>query len=127
VNDLRFWVCVLALVCFAVGISTGLLLSGGRARASRGPAAPFDEYRVAFSRRFDLDRDRERLFSELLRNYALEIEAARTRLLSQNQPALDAELVEIGDRYRGLIRDQVLPPSRREEFDTQAGQWHRIH
>jgi hypothetical protein len=125
VNDVRLWTCVLALVCFAVGVSTGLLIAG-EPRTSRRAGEPFDEYRAAFVRRFELDRDRERLFAELLRNYAREIEAARMRPLELEQPALDAQLVEIGERYRALIRDHVLPPSRREEFDVQAALWHRI-
>lgn len=125
-NDLRFWACVLALVCFAVGVSTGLLISGREPRSRAAGRQPFDEYRVAFARRFELDAERERLLAELLRNYALDIEAARTRLLRLEQPELDRELVRIGERYRAWIRDDVLPPDRRAEFDVQASQWHRI-
>jgi hypothetical protein len=125
-QDARVWILLLALVCFAVGVTTGLFLARAGEHAPLSSGGPFEEYRSSFTQRFHLDGRRERLFAELLRNYAKDIEEARTRVLRPNQPELERELVEIGHRYRGLIRDHVLPPEQRAEYDSLEADWQTI-
>jgi len=136
VRSVRLWVGLLALVCFLGGISTGLFLAdmgwAGTDRADAGAnerrrtGEPFEEYRLAFVQRFQLDAQRERLFAELLRNYSKEIEDARTGLLRRSQPELETTLSDIGQRYRSFIRDHVLPPDQRGEFDALSEEWQEI-
>jgi hypothetical protein len=125
-EDLRLWTCLLALACFAAGTSAGVLVARARAPEPLAPEAPFDAYRGAFLRRFPLDPRRERLFEQLLRNYEKEIEDARTELLRRSQPELERAMATIGVRYQGYVRDFVLPPERRGEFDALAGQWYTV-
>jgi hypothetical protein len=122
-NDPRLWACVLAAVCFLAGLSAGVFV--GRSRVAEPPSggAPFDLYRAAFVRQFELDPRRERLFHELLRNYEQEVEDARTSLLRRNQPELEQALARIGQRYQSYVRDHVLPPEQRAEFDALSEQW----
>ncbi len=121
-ENVRLWVLLLALTCFAAGLSAGMTL----ARPSATPVRfdePFAEYRRAFQQRFQLEPERERLFGELLRNYQRDFDASRERVLAASRSQLEPELAELGLRYRQLIRDHVLPPARRDEFDQLAREW----
>lgn len=124
-NNVRLWIVLLGLTCFAAGLSTGLMMSPDSGAALRS-GEPFEEYRTAVARRFELDAERERLFAELLRNYSQAIEETRTRLLQRSRPELERELAEIGERYQALIRDYVVPPERRGEFDALSETWQAI-
>ena len=125
-KNVRLWIALLALMSFLAGLNAGLSIDAKPRRVVAPSSGPFDEYQADFTRRFQLDQARQRLFAELLRNYAKEIEDARTALLRRNQPELDQTLSEIGHRYRGYIRDHVLPPSQRAEFDALAESWQTI-
>ena len=125
-SNIRLWIGLLALVCFLAGVTTGLSIPRETRGVVQRTGQPFDEYRLAFERRFPLDPEREQLFAELLRNYTREIEDARNALLRRSQPELESTLAEIGSRYRGYIRDHVLPPDRRAEFDALADRWQSI-
>jgi hypothetical protein len=121
-ENVRLWVILLALTCFAAGLSAGL----GLARPAPAPVRsdePLAEYRRAFQQRFALEPERERLFGELLRNYQRDLDASRERVLDASRSQLEPELAELGLRYRQLIRDHVLPPARRDEFDQLSRQW----
>jgi hypothetical protein len=124
-NQVRLWVVLLCLTCFAAGLSAGTI-AAGTGPAVQAPSGPFDAYRTALVARFRLDPERERLFGELLRNYAQAIEAAEERLLQRSRPELERELAEIGALYQGYIRDFVVPPERRAEFVALSGQWQTI-
>ncbi len=119
-ESVRLWVILLALTCFAAGLSAGMVLARPAQVASD---EPFAEYRRAFQQRFELEPERERLFGELLRNYQRDFDASRERVLAASRSQLEPELAELGLRYRQLIRDHVLPPARREEFDQLAREW----
>jgi len=125
-NSVRLWIVILAATCFLAGFSAGLATSRP-ATAPERTDEPFHDYRTAFVRQFGLDAERERLFTELLRNYRRDIDASRERVLAASRTELEPELADLGLQYRQLIRDHVLPPARRAEFDAMTTQWSSIH
>lgn len=125
-NSLRLWIALLAVACFAAGLTAGVFVAEARAEEPRRGGEPFEDYRLAMVERFQLDPERERLFAEVLRTYRQSIEDTRTRLLQEHRPELERELAEIGARYQTYIRDHVLPPDRRQEFDALSAGWRTI-
>lgn len=118
-DSLRVWVVVLALVSFSAGGVGGQLLArqGAPAYADTGH---FSTYRNQFVERFDLSPERERLLGELLANYEKEYEDIRQRALERSMADMEPELVSLGNRYSGIIRNNVLPPSQRALFVDHA-------
>lgn len=125
-NNLRVWIALLALACFAAGLTAGVFVAEARSEEPRRSGEPFEDYRAALVERFRLEPERERLFAELLRSYHKSIEDTRTRLLTDHRPELESELAEIGARYHAYIRDHVLPPDRRAEFEALSAEWRTI-
>lgn len=125
-NSLRLWVALLALSAFAAGLAAGALVTEARAGEPPRGSEPFADYRLAMVERFGLEPERERLFGELLRNYQQSIDETRERLLAEHRPELERELAEIGARYQAYIRDHVMPPARRAEFDALSAEWRTI-
>lgn len=121
-RSVRLWVLLLALTSFLCGLTAGMTVARP-ARVVTPVDEPFRDYRLAFKRQFGLDAERDRLFGELLRNYQRDLDASHERVLAASRNQLEPELAELGLRYRGLIRDHVLPPHRRVEFDQLARQW----
>ena len=124
-SNLRVWIALLALTCFAAGVSSGLFLAAERREPARSDQ-PFGNYRAAFVERFGLDPTRAALFEDLLHEYHEELEAARTGLLARSRSELEPQLEQIGVRYAEAIRDHVLPPERRAEFDALKSEWRTI-
>ena len=116
---LRIWVVILALVSFTAGGVGGLLLAprGGSVYADAGH---FRDYQQHFARQFDLSPERADLLAQLLRRYESEFESVRQRALERSMTDMEPELVRLGNRYRGIIRNNVLPLSQREEFTDSA-------
>lgn len=118
----RLWIAILASVCFLAGMASGLLVAE-RSRPALESEQPFADYRREFVARFELDARRERLFAELLRTYARDLEDIRQRALASSVSAMDEQLAATGLRYRDYIRNHVLPESQRAAFDAQARDW----
>ena len=118
-KNLRLWTLLLALVSFGSGLAAGLLVSG-RLRPAPPGGAPFEDYHRRFVTSFELSPERSRLLAELLRNYDRELEEVRQRAVASSLSDMEPDLRRLGLRYRGLIRDHVLPAGRREEFDQLA-------
>ena len=124
-NNARLWISVLAAVAFLAGMASGLLVAA-RTRPQVRSDAPFEDYRREFVERFELEPDRARLFAELLRNYGRELEDIRQRALASSLSAMDEQLVATGLRYRDRIRNHVLRPDQRDEFDALAKNWNPV-
>jgi hypothetical protein len=110
---LRAWILLLALVSFLAGLATGVV----HERRSEEPTGAFAAYRERLVREFDLAPARERGLALLLENFERELEALETRGLESLEP----ELVAIGERYQGWIRELVVPPSQWDRFDLMLG------
>jgi hypothetical protein len=115
-TGLRGWVLLLALTSAAAGFAAGLFVHG---RLSRRPVAegPFGGYERLFVERFELSPERARLFQAVLASYNHEIEGLKDRQVADSMSAMEPELVRLGAKYRDLIRNRVLPPEKRAEFD----------
>lgn len=115
-SGLRVWVLCLVVVSFLCGTATGLLLGLGRQAPppDRGAFADYHERMVA---EFDLSPLRARTLSKLLEHYELEIEAA----ISQEIAGVEKTLAQKGRYWTNQIRDRIVPPERREEFERLAG------
>ena len=118
-NDLRVWAALLALVSGLAGAAGGLLLAD-ELRAPEVRSGPFGDYERLLVREFDLEGARAAALADLLRNYQRDIEEVEQRHLASYRSALEPELARLGRRYRGLIRDHVLPEDRRARFDELA-------
>lgn len=112
-NILHLWITLLALVAGLAGFAAGELHAGGEAATS---TARFRHYADRMTATFDLSPDRERAMRILLDRYERDLEDLKSRHLSSLEP----ELVRLGDTYRDLIRDKVLPEDRRIDFDVLA-------
>lgn len=115
-TNVRLWIALLGLVAFLGGLAGGLLV--GELRHRRTPSrGSFDDYRELFVDRLELDPARERLLRELLRNYENDVKRVRDRHSAELLAAMEPELRELGERYRGLIRNRLLDPQRRDAYD----------
>jgi hypothetical protein len=124
-NNVRLWIVVLALTCFAAGVATGLFSANPRSEPA--PAGgPFEDYRAAFVERFELEGKRAELFAQLLREYHEELDTARANVLAKSRSELEPQLEQIGIRYQQAIRDHVLPSERRAEFEALQSEWRTI-
>jgi hypothetical protein len=113
-RQLRAWILVLALVSFLAGLAAGI----GFERRRDEPSGAFALYRERLVRDFDLSPARERGLALLLENYERELERLETRGLE----GLEPELVAVGERFQGWIRELVIPPSQWERFDLMLGE-----
>lgn len=118
-KSLRLWILVFALVCFAVGLATGLWVSSQSFRPvpERGPFADYGDLLVET---FDLAPRRAKALAEVLAAYQQEIEEIKDRHMAGYMSAMEPELREKGRYYRDLIQNQVLPEDQREKFDSDA-------
>jgi len=119
VNGLRAWIVLLALTAFGAGTGAGVLLSM-RLHPRQVESGPFEDYQRRFTDQFDLSAERSRLLGEVLTAYAAAIEDLEQRQLARGMSDLEDEIEALGREYHTLIRDHVLPPDRRPEFDRLA-------
>jgi len=119
VNSLRLWIVVLALVCFGAGAAAGTLASAATFRPppERGP---FAQYERDLIKTFALSPVRAELLHALLAGYQRDIERIQSGSMAETLSAMEPELASRGRWYRDQIRDKVLPPERRAEFDGPA-------
>jgi hypothetical protein len=116
VSGVRAWIVILSLVSAATGFAAGLLMYAAlhRPLADEGP---FADYERRMAERFELGPERRRLFHTLLESYNKEREEIEERYIAESMSAVEPEQRRVDAKYRYLIRNKVLPPERREEFD----------
>jgi hypothetical protein len=114
-SGLRPWLLLLAGTCFLTGVAAGVLVARRLAPPPPEEGA-FADYRAMLVQRFELSEDRALGLRLILDRYHQEIEDLKTRQLE----AADEELVRIGRRYEDWIRERVLPPEQRAEYDRLA-------
>jgi len=110
----RLWIGLFAVVCFAAGLASGVLLE----RRGDESTGSFAAYRERLVREFALDPERERGLALLLENYQLELDELEARGLL----TLEDDVVELGDRYNSWIRELVIPPSQWDRYDLMLGE-----
>ena len=116
-KGLRSWILLLALVSFLTGLAAGW--TGAEiSRADLPASSAFGAYERELVRTFELDPRRQHLLAELLDHYNREIEEIQNRYTAEVRHDMEPELRRVGREYRSHLRDHILPPSRRAEFDA---------
>jgi uncharacterized membrane protein len=114
-SDLRPWIVVLVLTSFLAGGAAGLLVGLQLTPPAPVPGA-FADFENMMVERFDLSDERARGLRAVLDQYQRRIE----RIQARNASALEPELAKLGLTFRGVVRDTVLPASRRDEFTRMS-------
>lgn len=109
-KPLHFWIVLLSLVSGLAGFAAGELRHPDQALKDRGRFAAYSD---RLTDEFSLSVERESALRVVLIRYERELEDLKSRHLSTLEP----ELVQLGDTYRDLIRDKVLPEDQRRAFD----------
>ncbi|MAE29001.1 MAG: hypothetical protein QF724_05020 [Planctomycetota bacterium] len=115
-NNPRLWILILAGLTFLGGLALGDL-NARRRQAAAEPRWAMSDYENMFGRRFDLSSERQDLLGSVLRSYQADIELLQTRHMAAHHASIEPELLKLGQRYNNLVRDHVLPPAQRPEFD----------
>ena len=118
-NSLRLWIVILGLACFGAGTGFGFQLSL-RMHPRQLAGGPFEDYQREFCAKFQLSPERSHLLGQLLTNYAAEIESLKQARLARSMSGMEGDLQSLGREYHDLIRNHVLPPGQRSDFDQLA-------
>ncbi len=116
-KDLRVWLAILVLVSFLGGVSAGRMTSPRATELDRGPLA---DYEALLAARFELSAERRRYLRVILEEYQLEVQRLENEHLASWRSSMEPQLRRLGAEYNTYVRDRVLPPERRTEFDAQA-------
>jgi uncharacterized membrane protein len=115
-SNVRLWIVLTAIVSFLAGSAAGVLL----ARSDDAPASGWAAYAERLADEYDLSPERRGSLRILLDEYATEVankrRAYESRILNQIEP----DLSELAARYDGYIRDFVLPPAQRAQYDQRS-------
>lgn len=121
-TNLRLWIFLLACSAFGAGLGVGWYTSNrvqARLEQNRN-AGPFEGFQREFVRTFKVSVERERLLGELLANYQCEIDGLEQAQLERGRADLEKNLEGLALNYRERIRNSVLPPDQRPEYDRLA-------
>ncbi len=116
-RSLRLWILVSSATWFLTGLAVGHFLGSEAAHRTSGEPRALAAYEERFLRAFELDARRAELFHGLLENYSRDIERVKEQHMSDQLSKMEPELQRLGQRYDDLIRNRVLPPEARGEFD----------
>jgi hypothetical protein len=121
-TNLRLWILLLACSAFGAGVGVGWIVSSriqARAERERG-GGPFEGFERQFVQTFKISPEREHLLRELLAAYQREIDGLEQAQLDSGRVELERNLVKLGLTYQDRIRNSVLPPDQRTEYDRLA-------
>ena len=118
-NNLRFWVVLLALVSFGAGAAAGVWATAARLHPA-AKVGPFEDYRRMLLETFPMSAERAQHLETVLAAYAREIDGIQARPVADTMTLYGPELEERGRYYRSLIKDRVLPKDQRERFERLA-------
>jgi len=118
VKDTRAWIALLALMSCLVGVASSVLYQRLTQRPAEG--GPFAAYADRLVEQFELSPERAHHLHVVLRDYAMEVDRIRAARQVEFYASLEKELRPKGAQYNRIIRDVVLPPEQRPEFDRQV-------
>jgi len=116
-GSLRLWILLLAVAAFGAGLGVGWFASSRVQPGAEQSSGPFDGFQREFVRTFKLSPERARLFGELLANYQRDINDLEQAQLEAGRTELERKLETVALTYRERIRNSVLPPDQRAEYD----------
>jgi len=116
-SGVRFWIVLAAVVSFLAGLAAGVLWARSDDKA---PTSGWGAYAERLADEYDLAPERRGSLRILLDEYAIEVankrRAYESRILNQIEP----DLRELAARYDTYIRDFVLPPGQRAQYDQRS-------
>lgn len=115
-KSLRVWILILAAVCYVAGLASGFWASR-QVEGARQPSGPFADYGRLLTEQFDLSEREARDLRDILAHYQKDIDRIKDARMTDYMSAIEPDLREWGLRYRGYIRDHLIPHERRGEFD----------
>jgi len=116
VKNLRLWVILLTGTSFAAGLALGFLL-GAQDRHPVERPGPFADYAALLVSEFDLSSARTEALHSILESYQRDIDGIKNTHTAEYMADIEPGLRELGERYAGYIRDDLIPASERERFD----------
>ena len=111
-NRIQVWTILLALTCFGAGLAAGRILSVGEPPED----GVFSDFEAMFIERFDLQPERQRHLRTILHDYQLKVDRIEDRHRSEYNATLVRNLAVAGNQYNDILRNRVLPASKRSEF-----------
>ena len=114
----RLWIVTLAGVSFLAGVAAGML--GVHAGASDLDRGRFAAYGDRIIDEFDLSSERAGHLRVILRGFDSKIRKIERGHRAEYYAALESDLRPIGIEYNRYVRDKVLPPGQRANFDALA-------
>ena len=120
-NSARAPPTVLASTSFLAGVAAGLLYAALQAEEPR-PEGDFVGYQSRLVEQFNLGAERSELLGAVLSNYEQDLMRVQDQQTARSMETMEPELRELGKRYWALIREGVIPPNSRGEFDRFAEQ-----
>lgn len=118
-TGLRFWISLLAGTSFLGGVTVARLLD----TPPPTEPAPFEAFVARFTETFELESEPRRVeaLQVVARHYEEEKLGIEHRHLAVYRAAMEDELVALGAKYEEWIRERVLPPAKRAQYDLLAG------
>ena len=110
--QLRLWILGLTATAFLAGAAAGMLF-GLRIQRPPQERRAFADYEELLVRDFELDGVRRQFLRAVLDQYERDVENVKSRFLEQSEH----ELAGFGLTCRTKIRDTVLFPHQRDDFD----------
>ena len=120
-NGARTWITVLTGTSFLAGLATGLLFSATQAEESSAEGE-FAGYQSRLTEQFELSAERSDLLGVVLASYEQDLVRVQDRQNARSMTVMEPELRDLGRRYWGVIRESVIPPNSRGDFDRFAEQ-----
>jgi len=118
VKNARLWILALAVMCFLAGAAAGVLgVRAGAGDLDRGRFAAYGDWVID---EFDLSRERAGHLRVILREFDSKISKIERSHRAEYYASLEPELRPIGIEYNRYVRDKVLPPAQRADFDALA-------
>ena len=114
---IRVWIVLFGVVSFVAGTATGHIIS------ERSHQKLSDRKLVDFERHFidtfELSNTRAKHLRTILADYEREVERVEDEHLLRYRSNMDVPLRRLNAEYNGYLRDKVLPPRKRAEFDER--------
>ena len=82
----------------------------------------FAGYQSRLAEQFELSAERSELLGVVLASYEQDLARVQDRQNARSMTTMEPELRDLGRRYWGVIRENVIPSNSRGEFDRFAEQ-----
>ena len=110
----RAWILLLAAVTFLAGMAAGMLSTR---EEPEDHASGWIAYGDRLAREYDLSEERRAALRLFLDQYAADLNSLERRYSARILAEMAPELRDLSSRYEHYIRDRVLHPDRRDDYD----------